>query len=156
MYGFFSDGSVSLLDKELRELAIGRMGYLAGSQFIYSQRGKALRRMGMDEARIAAIPYWAVADVWSAQERAVLAYTDAVVGDRDVCRTRCRRAQEAVVGRGHHGADVSHLRLPAARRVDQGAASRVRRRARARGRSAASSRQDLGAFASRHGVDKRS
>ena len=81
MYGFFADRSVSLLASDLRELAIGRMAFIAGSQFVFSQRCKALRRMGLSEEQIDSLPSWAVADIWTAQQRAVLAYTDAVVQD---------------------------------------------------------------------------
>ena len=36
--------------------------------------------MGISEEKIAAIPGWSVADVFDRRERAVLAYTDALVG----------------------------------------------------------------------------
>src|SRR5258706_11974892 len=40
-----------------------------------------MRHAGIDELRVAAIPGWAVSNVWTPVERAVLAYTDAVVYD---------------------------------------------------------------------------
>ncbi len=67
------------LDPRLRELAILRTGYARGSQFVFSQHCKAARTAGVDEAKIAAIPYWTLADVYEPVERAVLAYTDGLI-----------------------------------------------------------------------------
>jgi alkylhydroperoxidase family enzyme len=67
------------LDPALRELALIRTGYARGSQFVYSQHCKAARTAGVDETKIAAVPYWTVADVFSPAERAVLAYTDGLI-----------------------------------------------------------------------------
>ena len=69
------------VDPVLRELGQTRAGWLRGSQFVYSQHCKACRALGMSEERIAAIAHWQVADCFSPIERAVLAYTDALVGD---------------------------------------------------------------------------
>jgi len=60
----------------LRELGQTRAGWVKGSQFVFSQHCKSLRGLGVSEEKIAAIPYWAVADCYDAQERAVLAYAD--------------------------------------------------------------------------------
>jgi alkylhydroperoxidase family enzyme len=70
-----------VLDPVLRELGQTRAGWLRGSQFVYSQHCKSCRNLGMSEERIAAISSWGVADCFSPVERAVLAYTDALVGD---------------------------------------------------------------------------
>ena len=67
------------LDPKLRELGQMRAGWARGSQFVFSQHCKAARAYGVSEARIAAIPHWQLADCYSAMERAVLAYTDALV-----------------------------------------------------------------------------
>ena len=64
------------LDPVLRELGQCRVGYAAGSQFVFSQHCKSLRGLGQSEERIAAIPHWQVADCFAEIERAVLAYTD--------------------------------------------------------------------------------
>jgi alkylhydroperoxidase family enzyme len=69
------------LDPHLRELGQIRTGWARGSQFVFSQHAKACRALGMTEDKIAAIPAWQVADCWSDAERAVLAYTDALVLD---------------------------------------------------------------------------
>ena len=69
------------LDPELRELGQIRTGWARASRFVFSQHAKACRAMGMPEEKIAAIPAWQVADCWSDAERAVLAYTDALVLD---------------------------------------------------------------------------
>ena len=67
------------LPAELRELGQFRAGWARQSQFVYSQHAKSCRALGMPEEKIAALPHWAVADCWSPAERAVLAYTDALV-----------------------------------------------------------------------------
>ncbi|MDJ0919750.1 MAG: carboxymuconolactone decarboxylase family protein [Henriciella sp.] len=67
------------LDPKLRELGQTRAGFAVGSQFVFSQHCKASRDVGLSEAQIEAIPHWAVADCFSEIERAVLAYTDALV-----------------------------------------------------------------------------
>jgi len=69
------------LDPRLRELAQTRVGWARGSRFVFSQHCKSCRTEGIDEHKIAAIPHWQVADCFSAAERAVLAYTDALVYD---------------------------------------------------------------------------
>jgi alkylhydroperoxidase family enzyme len=69
------------LSPALRELGQMRAGWARGSQFVYSQHCKAARSVGIGEEKIRAIPAWQVADCFSAEERAVLAYTDALVYD---------------------------------------------------------------------------
>ena len=64
------------LDPVLRELAQTRVGWAKSSQFVYSQHCKSLRGLRVPEAKIAAIPHWQVATCYTAEERAVLAYTD--------------------------------------------------------------------------------
>ncbi len=64
------------LDPALRELAIIRTGYARQSQFVFSQHCKVGRRNGLPDEKIAAIPYWTVAEAFSPLERAVLAYVD--------------------------------------------------------------------------------
>jgi alkylhydroperoxidase family enzyme len=68
-----------VLDPLLRELGQTRVGWSAGSQFVFSQHCKSLRALGVDEERIAAITHWAAADCFSEVERLVLAYTDCLV-----------------------------------------------------------------------------
>ena len=67
------------LDPVLRELAQTRTGYARGSQFVFSQHCKAARALGIPEQQIAAIPAWSTSEVFSARERAVLAYTDELI-----------------------------------------------------------------------------
>ncbi|MDF1602113.1 carboxymuconolactone decarboxylase family protein [Nocardioides sp. YIM 152315] len=69
------------LDPVLRELGQTRAGWLRGSQFVYSQHCKALRALELSEEKIAAVSSWGVSDHFTPLERAVLAYTDALVGD---------------------------------------------------------------------------
>jgi len=67
------------LSPQLRELGQTRAGFLRESQFVFSQHCKASRDVGLSEAKVAAIPSWAGADVFAPVERAVLAYTDELV-----------------------------------------------------------------------------
>ncbi|WP_435416813.1 carboxymuconolactone decarboxylase family protein [Parerythrobacter aurantius] len=70
------------LDPKLRELGQTRAGYTVGSQFVFSQHCKASRDAGLTEDQVQAIPHWAAAGCFSEIERAVLAYTDALVLQR--------------------------------------------------------------------------
>jgi alkylhydroperoxidase family enzyme len=67
------------LDPVLRELGQIRVGWAAGSQFVYSQHCKSLRALGVDEEKIRSIPHWSVASCYDEVERLVLAYTDCLV-----------------------------------------------------------------------------
>jgi alkylhydroperoxidase family enzyme len=64
------------LDPALREIGQTRVGWAKASQFVFSQHCKSMRGLGISEDRIAAIPHWQVADCYSKEERAVLAYVD--------------------------------------------------------------------------------
>lgn len=66
----------------LRELGQTRAGWLTASQFVYSQHCKSCRAAGMPEDKIAAIQAWEVADCFDEKERALLAYTDYLIGQR--------------------------------------------------------------------------
>lgn len=79
--GFLLYSRVSV-DPELREIGQTRAGWIMGSQFVFSQHCKSCRALGMSEAKIGAIAAWAVSDLFSPLERAVLAYTDALALDR--------------------------------------------------------------------------
>ncbi len=67
------------LDPQLRELGQLRAGFVRESQFVFSQHCKAARDVGLPDEKIAAVPSWPGADVFSAAERAVLAYVDELV-----------------------------------------------------------------------------
>lgn len=67
------------LPADLRELALTRTGFAAQSQFVFSQHCKAARRAGVSDEQLAAIPSWAIADVWTPLQRAVLEYVDEIV-----------------------------------------------------------------------------
>ncbi|MEY2471234.1 MAG: hypothetical protein QOK28_563 [Actinomycetota bacterium] len=68
-----------VVDPVLRELGQTRAGWLVGSQFVFSQHCKSCRELGVAEDKIAAIPSWQVSDLFDPLERALLAYTDALV-----------------------------------------------------------------------------
>lgn len=70
-----------VLDPQLRELGQTRAGWTRGSQFVFSQHCKSCRAVGIPEDKIRAIPHWQVSDLFTPVERAVLAYTDALVYD---------------------------------------------------------------------------
>jgi alkylhydroperoxidase family enzyme len=67
------------IDPLLRELALARTGWAAGSVFVFSQHCTALRRLGVSDERIAALPSWSSESCFSAAERVVLGYTDDLV-----------------------------------------------------------------------------
>lgn len=81
MFGMFASESISKLDNKVRELGIMRAGYTRGSQFVYSQHCKAARRFGITDEQIKAIPHWQVTDVFDAKDKAILAWTDALIYD---------------------------------------------------------------------------
>ncbi len=64
------------IEPRLRELGQIRAGWNVGSQFVFSQHCKACRDVGFTDEQVAAIPSWAVHDLWTPVERTVLAYTD--------------------------------------------------------------------------------
>jgi alkylhydroperoxidase family enzyme len=68
-----------LVEPKIRELGQARAGYVAGSQFVFSQHCKAARDAGLTQEQVTAIPHWQISDLFSLQERAVLAYTDELV-----------------------------------------------------------------------------
>ena len=71
-----------LVDPKLRELGQTRAGYVAGSQFVFSQHCKAARDAGLTQEQVEAIPHWQISDLFSPVEQAVLAYTDELVLSR--------------------------------------------------------------------------
>jgi len=64
------------LDPVLRELGQTRVSWVLETQFGFSQHCKSLRGLDVSEERIAAIAHWQVADCYTENERAVLAYAD--------------------------------------------------------------------------------
>ena len=62
-----------------RELALTRAGFAGGSQFVFSQHCKAARHAGVSDEKLDAITHWSTATVFDDAERAILAYTDALV-----------------------------------------------------------------------------
>ena len=71
------------LDPVLRELALARTGWMVGSQFVFSQKCKSMRNVGISEDKVAAIPTWSSSSCFTPLERLVLAYTeDLVLGGR--------------------------------------------------------------------------
>jgi alkylhydroperoxidase family enzyme len=72
---------VRRLDPQLRELGQTRVGWARASQFVFSQHCKSCRTAGISEEKIQSIVHWTTSNVFSPSERAVLAYTDALVYD---------------------------------------------------------------------------
>lgn len=77
-FRFYRDPARKISPK-LRELGQIRAGFVVGSKFVFSQHCKAARATGFSEDQIAAIPHWQTASCFDAIERALLAYTDALV-----------------------------------------------------------------------------
>lgn len=69
------------LDPVLRELGQARVGWAAGSTFVFSQHCKSLRIAGVSEEKIAAVPLGPASPLFSDVERLVLAYTDCLALD---------------------------------------------------------------------------
>ena len=67
------------ISPELRELGQTRAGWLVGSQFVFSQHCKSCRALGFSEEKIEALKHWAVSDIFTPLERALLAFTDGLV-----------------------------------------------------------------------------
>lgn len=70
-----------VVDGVLRELAQTRIGWCAGSKFVFSQHVQALRGLGADAAKIRDITAWQTSEAYTRTERAVLAYADAIALD---------------------------------------------------------------------------
>jgi alkylhydroperoxidase family enzyme len=68
-----------VLPPVLRELALTRTGFAAGSQFVFSQHCKGARAVGLSDEKIASIPAWTTASVFDEADRAVLAFADEIV-----------------------------------------------------------------------------
>lgn len=62
-----------------RELGLTRAGFARGSQFVFSQHCKAARNAGIPNDKVEHIPAWSVSDRFDPMERAILAYTDALI-----------------------------------------------------------------------------
>ena len=77
-FGLFNSPA-RVLAPDLRELALTRTGFTAGSQFVFSQHCKAARRTGVSDEQLEAIPSWSTSDAFSPAERSVLAYADELV-----------------------------------------------------------------------------
>jgi alkylhydroperoxidase family enzyme len=75
-FGLYVD---SELPGELRELGVLRAAWLVGSQFVFSQHCKVGRGLGVSDEKMEATKAWGVTDHFSSIERALLAYTDALV-----------------------------------------------------------------------------
>ena len=72
------------LDARLRELVIMRIGWATGSVYEWTQHWRVALQLGVDEADVLAVRDWRSSDRFGPVERAVLAYTDGLVADREV------------------------------------------------------------------------
>jgi alkylhydroperoxidase family enzyme len=77
-FGLYASPDLTL-DPTLRELGQTRAGWARGSQFVFSQHCKACHGYGFSDEKIEALKAWGVSDLFSPIERALLAYTDALV-----------------------------------------------------------------------------
>ena len=69
-------GAESQLNRQLREVVICRTAFNIGSKFEYSQHRKNLRNLDYPESKAEGIPAWASSELFSPEERALLAYVD--------------------------------------------------------------------------------
>ena len=67
------------LDPERRELVILRTAILQHSVYEWHQHVRIGRDAGLADARIVALHHWRSSDLFSEEERAILAYVDAIV-----------------------------------------------------------------------------
>jgi len=79
MFGMFAETSSSSLPAVIRELGILRAGYTVGSIFVYSQHSKVARASGLSDRKVADIAHWAASDAYTADERVILCYADALL-----------------------------------------------------------------------------
>lgn len=77
-FGFYRSPDRTL-DPVHRELGQVRAGWLTGSRFVYSQHIKAARFAGLTDEQAEAIRSWQLATCFDPAQRAVLAWTDALV-----------------------------------------------------------------------------
>ncbi|MCX6004945.1 MAG: carboxymuconolactone decarboxylase family protein [Chloroflexi bacterium] len=69
------------LSPKLRELAILRVGSLAGSVYEFTKHVPIGKWAGLSQEQVESISNWTASDKFDDQERAVLAYTDEVASD---------------------------------------------------------------------------
>jgi alkylhydroperoxidase family enzyme len=71
----------SALDPQLREIAILRVGFLSKASYEVHQHKRVARRVGLAEAKIAALESEVDSAVFSPLEKLVIRYTDEVVAN---------------------------------------------------------------------------
>lgn len=80
--GFYlKQTKVRKLPLKYMELSITRVGWDCGCRWMFSEHSKILRGLGYTEDQLAAIPTWAIGDLFDSTERAVLAYADCLALD---------------------------------------------------------------------------
>ena len=82
IFGMFVETSNGSLPAVVRELGILRAGFTIGSIFVYSQHSKVARASGLSDRKVADIGHWAASDAYSADERVILGYADALLLQR--------------------------------------------------------------------------
>ena len=121
---------------QYRELGVLRQAWVSSCRFIYSQHCKFARQhAGLSAEKIAAISHWQVSDLFDPLERALLAYTDALVSEHG-------RVDPAVISRSPTTSDrqgdsrilLRHCAVHGPWNPHQGTSTRIRRRRRSRRR----------------------
>lgn len=72
------------LSGALREMVIMRIAYLNGAPYEADQHAPIALKEGMTQAQLDALPQWEGSELFSEQERAVLAYTDSMTREVQV------------------------------------------------------------------------
>lgn len=67
------------LSHHVREVLLTRVGFTAGSKFVFSQHRKGARAAGLPDEKMDEIVAWAASDKFDPMERALLAYADELV-----------------------------------------------------------------------------
>ena len=71
--------SPDMFPPKLREIALVRTGFAAGSKFVYSQHRKSARTAGLPDDKMDEVSSWGSSDKFDPAERSVLAYVDELV-----------------------------------------------------------------------------
>lgn len=71
------------LDHKYRELAIIRVSHLCGSEYEWAQHIPIALRSGITRDQLEAIDKWSSSDLFTSQEKTVLAYTEEVVRNNE-------------------------------------------------------------------------
>lgn len=82
------------LDHKYRELAIIRISHLCGSDYEWAQHVPIALRSGLTREQLEAIENWQNSDLFTAEEKTILAYTEEVVRNSEPSEETFKAASE--------------------------------------------------------------